>query len=53
MSPLCMLIFQPIALSMPFAPAADFPIVWIFAGIILVMTVAMFVTGTIRRQRVF
>lgn len=43
------LTFLPVTLSMPFAPLAGYPIAWVFAAIIIVTPIAMYLLKFIRK----
>ena len=43
------LTFLPVTLSMPFAPVEGYPIVWVFAAIIVVTPIAMYLLKLIRK----
>ena len=43
------LTFLPVTLSMPFAPLPGYPIVWVFAAVIIATPIAMYLLKFIRK----
>ena len=44
------LTFLPVTLSMPFAPLPGYPIVWVFAAVIIATPIAMYLLKFIRKS---